>query len=155
MGSVDRSMEEALYDGFLSAIAEGESKHSGDVLEGTGKRRRVAQSLIYFAHEQATEQFLIQVKSELKYIVDLKEDELKRLIDAFKGARTPFRVSQMVDDMHGKTRLPKGRIRSALDQMLNIGIFEQREGYPGQWRVGRLFKSSLGLLYARGEHSPS
>lgn len=149
--SGEKSFYPRIYDEFLGVIAGDHKGSESAHLEGSGKTRRIGQALIYAAHERATAQFLIQVRSELKYLVDLSDSELERLIEAFRGTRTPFRLDTRISEVAGKTRITKARVSLAMDQMLNIGIFEVREGYPGQWRVGRLFKSSLGMIYARGD----
>ena len=149
--SGEKSFYPRIYDEFLGVIAGDHKGLSSPELEGSGKKRRIGQALVYLAHERATAQFLTQVRSELKYLVDLTDPEMDRLLEALRGTRTPFRLDSRLDEIASKTRINKGRIRLAMDQMLNIGIFEVREGYPGQWRVGRLFKSSLGMIYARGD----
>lgn len=143
-----------IYDEFLTFIARRDSKTLFQDLEGAGTDRRVSQQLIYSAHEHATAQFLQQVRSELRYLVSLDDADLDRLLNALSGTTTPFRLERRIKEIAQQTRIKDKDVRTALDQMLNIGIFETRDGYPGQWRVGRLFKSSLGMLYARGTKSP-
>ena len=110
--------------------------------------------LISEAHKHATIKFLQQVQSELRYLVALDPARLDRLLSALRGTTTPFRLEARVKDISKRAAIPADGVRAAMDQMFNIGIFETREGYPGQWRAGRLFKSALGMLYARGDESP-
>jgi hypothetical protein len=144
-----------IYDQFLLFIAEnGTKKSQNDGLEGPLHDGRVSQQLIYAAHEKATEDFLGQVRSELRYLVTLDDTTLDRLLTALRGTATPFRLEIRIREIAQQTNISVEDVRAAFDQMLNIGVFEIREGYRGQWRVGRLFKSSLGMLYARGDKSP-
>ena len=144
-----------IYDQFLKFIADsGLKRPLGGEVEGPLHERRVSQQLIYAAHEKATEEFLGQVRSELRYLVALDDPTLDRLLTALRGTTTPFRLEARIREIAQFTNIGAEDVRAAFEQMLNIGIFEIREGYPGQWRVGRLFKSSLGMLYARGDKSP-
>jgi hypothetical protein len=150
-----RSFYPRIYDEFLTFIASPRRALKGqEDVEGKGPRRRVSQQLIYAAHEHATNQFLQQVRSELRYIIALQDDELDQLLGSLRGTTTPFRLEERIRLLATKTKIPGQKVRAAFDQMLNLGMFEVRDGYPGQWRVGRLFKSSLGMLYARGDKSP-
>lgn len=134
-----------VYDEFLGFIAAGHSAFSGPEL----KNGHLAQDLLYRAHAHATQHFLTAVQSELRNIVDLEVQQLDDLITAMKGTITPFSLEQRVTELAELTGLGKSRIRSAMERMKRIGIFEDRPGFTGQWRVGRLFKTSLGMLYDR------
>jgi hypothetical protein len=150
-----KSFYPRIYDEFLTFIAsKGSEAFATEDIEVDGLRKRVSQQLIYSAHEHATAQFLQQVRSELRYLVDLDDPQLERLLGALRGTTTPFRLERRVKEISQKARIGPREVRAAMDQMFNIGIFEIRDGFPGQWRAGRLFKSSLGMLYARGDKSP-
>jgi hypothetical protein len=149
-----KSFYPRIYDEFLTFMSSRESKTQAEDIEDSGLGKRVSQQLIYSAHEHATTRFLEQVRSELRYLVSLDVAELDRLLTSFRGTTTPFRLDTRIKDISQKTSISTRDVRAAMEQMLNIGIFEIRDGYPGQWRVGRLFKSSLGMLYARGDKSP-
>jgi hypothetical protein len=96
------------------------------------------------------------VEAELAYLLQLAPEypenlqRVKELLQAFAGLQTPFSVDQCVQDLNSKLReITEAAIRAALVQMREVGIFEDRPGYPGEWRVGRLFKASLGMKYVR------
>lgn len=142
-----------VYDGFLRFIAEKDKRSSylGPELEN----ERLAQSLIYYAHSRSTEDFLQQVKSELLNIVDLTESQLTDLLDAMKGTITPFVLEKRVKELAQHTGLMPPQVRQAMERMKRLGIFEDRPKFPGQWRVGRLFKSSLKMIYDRKRRDPT
>lgn len=135
-----------IYDEFLRVIA---SHKENEFEEAPLINDRVSEKLITFAHEKATDSFLNQVRAELRNLVDLKEEELGQLIESFRDEITPFSVSTLSARLARRTRLKQAKVRDALDQMKTLGIFEDRPGYRGQWRAGRLFKASLGMLYDR------
>lgn len=137
-----------VFDHFLRVIGEPMRRREvreQDVLVGG----RIGEVLINHAHKQATEEFLDQVRQELIHLVRLNQEEVKRLIDAFRDTITPFRLDQRVEEVAQKADLNQRDVREALDGMRSLGIFEERQGYEGQWRAGRLFKTSLGMLYDR------
>lgn len=116
----------------------------------------VSQALIFAAHEKAAEDYLQQVEAELVYLLQLAADysensrRVKELLQAFAGLPTPFNVDSCVSQLRAKLEgIAESDIRAALVQMREVGIFEDRPGYPGEWRVGRLFKASLGMKYVR------
>ncbi|EMG01446.1 hypothetical protein LEP1GSC123_4563 [Leptospira borgpetersenii str. 200701203] len=47
--------------------------------------------------------------------------------------------------------IKKGQIESALVPLKDIGIFEDYPKDPSRWRVGKLFKHSLGMKFSRGK----
>lgn len=135
-----------VYDEFLRVIAgENRLEFSGpELIDG-----RLSPRLIYYAHARATERFLHQVKSELLNIVDLSERQLTDLLDAMKDTITPFVFERRADELAGRSGLSASQVRPAMERMKRLGIFEDRPQFTGQWRVGRLFKSSLGMIYDR------
>jgi len=137
-----------IFDEFLRVIA-GVSEERKSFVGAELAEDRVSDELIYFAHEKATASFLVQVRAELLNLVDLNENQLTRLIDAFRNTITPFRADKRSEELAKVTGLSKVKIRQALERMKTLGIFEDRPKYPGQWRAGRLFKTSLGMLYDR------
>ena len=118
---------------------------------------KISQSLIFIAHEAAAREYLSQLQSELKYLVRLSDDEsenqisIQKLLDAFEGLKTPFKLDECVSELTSKINIDEGKIRIAIERMKNLGMFEDRPDYPGQLRVGRLFKSSLKMKYVRGK----
>lgn len=138
-----------IYDEFLrviGGISEERRSFSSDEIAD----RRVSESLITFAHEAATKSFLSQVKAELRNLVALDEDDLQGLLQGLRGTQTPFVFEARVREIAKRTRLKQDDVREALQQMKTLGMFEDRPRHPNQWRVGRLFKSSLGMKYVRG-----
>lgn len=136
-----------IYSRFLEAITEGHGV--SDAIEDG----RVHHRLMLNAHEVATEDFLQQVKIELDNLVDLQTPQVDRLLSAFRGRVTPFSLAHEVRELHEVTGLEAAAIRQALEQMKQLGVFEDRPGYSGDWRAGRLFKTSLGMLYKRKRRS--
>jgi hypothetical protein len=136
-----------IYDLFLSTIAD--PPVSSDFSDARIEDGVISQDLIFYAHERATIDFLQQVRVELKNLVDLNDEEIIRVLDAFRGKQTPFDVQKMEHDLYRNTNIEPFLVRQTLEQMKALGVFEGRPGYAGQWRAGRLFKTSLGMLYNR------
>jgi MinD-like ATPase involved in chromosome partitioning or flagellar assembly len=145
-----------IYDRFLQLISD--PKDLARQFAGGAKLEngRINQALIFAAHEQAARDYLQQVEAELVYLLQLAPDypenvrRVKELLEAFAGLPTPFTVDSCVLQLRSKLQgLSEAEIRAALVQMRDVGIFEERTGSPGEWRVGRLFKSSLGMKYVR------
>jgi hypothetical protein len=145
-----------IYDRFLQLIND--PTDLGRQFANISKREegRVSQSLIFAAHERAAKDYLQQVEAELVYLLQLAQDysensrRVKELLQAFAGLPTPFNLDTCVQDLRSKLQgLSEAEIRAALVQMREVGIFEERPGYAGEWRVGRLFKASLGMKYVR------
>lgn len=121
---------------------------------------RVSQALIFAAHEQAAKDYLGQVEAELVYLLQLAPDyatnaqRVKELLQAFAGLSTPFVVDSCLQQLGSKLQgILEPQIRAALLQMREVGIFEERPGFANQWRVGRLFKASLGMKYVRSQRA--
>jgi hypothetical protein len=129
-----------IYDEFLRQLTTNKISDGG----------KIDQRAIFTAHEKATIDFLSQVQVELKNLVSLESQQIQPLIEAFRGMSTPFYLDKIVTELSFKTSIDKKDVRDALNQMKNIGIFEERMGHSGQWRVGRLFKTSLRMKYVRG-----
>jgi hypothetical protein len=120
---------------------------------------RVAQPLVIAAHDYASKEYLNQVVAELKNLVQLStdpnenEDLVEVLISAFSGLPTPFELDKclnaVVPRFEEQGKVSRDRVRDALQLMKRVGIFEERPGYAGWWRVGRLFKTAVGMKYVR------
>jgi hypothetical protein len=52
-------------------------------------------------------------------------------------------------ELSERTGVAVAHVRQTLEQMKSLGVFESRPGFAGQWRAGRLFKTSLGMSYDR------
>jgi hypothetical protein len=145
-----------IYDSFLQFIAAGGPPGLSSVREKV-ENGRVAQNLIFSAHDYACKEYLKQVKDELKnllFFADGTDNQqlISDFLDGFSGMKTPFVLDECIAQLAAKlaSRIEdSSAIRKAMLQMKRVGIFEDRPGYPGVWRVGRLFKSSLGMRYQR------
>ena len=93
--------------------------------------------------------------SELNYLINLEdnfsenEQKIRSLLSAFNELKTPFKLDQCISELAEKTQIDKSKIRNAIESMKSVGMFEDRPKYPGELRVGRLFKSSLRMKYNR------
>ncbi|MEZ2224646.1 hypothetical protein [Microcoleus sp.] len=146
-----------VFDKFLQVIAEPKPTDRGSFQGQPIEDGKISQSLILIAHEAAAREYLSQLQSELNYLVSLSDDfaenqtKIKALLDAFEGLKTPFQLDECIVELHSKVdNIPPIDIRTAIERMKNVGMFEDRPDYPGQLRVGRLFKSSLRMKYVRG-----
>jgi hypothetical protein len=143
-----------VYDSFLRFIAEGGTSLGVPPINQI-ENSRVAQDLIAEAHTYACRDYLDQVKAELNFLIEFSPNRddnalmITNLLDSFNGRTTPFVFELMLSEVRNATNLPESDLRRAFQQMKKVGIFEDRPGYPEQWRAGRLFKSSLGMLYNR------
>jgi MinD-like ATPase involved in chromosome partitioning or flagellar assembly len=147
-----------VFDDFLSEIPGELTDQNGislPLLEGG----RISQQRIFRAHENATNNYLSGLKQELAYLVNLAPDlgenppQLEKLLNAFDGLRTPFKLDLRVGELSRTTGIAAEAVRTALEKMKDVGMFETRPDYPGEWRAGRLFKSSLRMKYGRGRAS--
>ncbi|WP_439889114.1 AAA family ATPase [Pseudomonas sp. MBLB4123] len=145
--TVDSTYSPRLYDRFLDSVAGDENSRAkrGEVIEG-GK---LSQKLIMQAHKDASDYYLGEVSAELKHMLAPSVD-VKKFTEGFNGLSTPFLLEDCITELSKKTGLDVSLVRSSMNIMKDIGMFEARLGFSGQWRVGRLFKSSLGMKYVRG-----
>jgi hypothetical protein len=145
-----------IYDSFLKYIANGGLANQAEPPPQL-ENGRIRQGLIFDAHDYACKDYLKQVRDELKNLVSLADDptenqqRISDLLDGFGGMKTPFIFEECAHALSGKLypKIDVSIIRRAMSQMKRVGIFEDRPDYPGYWRVGRLFKSSLGMRYQR------
>jgi len=153
----DSSTQGASYyprviDSFLSELnAIGEKNGIAVLLDN-----RIDQQYLIKAHEQASDEYMGQIRQELQYLLDFKqktpEANLAKLddwINAFTAQKTPFKIDEIEEYLTKRTKLDKLTVRRCLDQMLALGIFERSTDTPNVWRTGRLFKSSLKMKYKR------
>jgi hypothetical protein len=144
-----------VFDDFLNQVSSELVDQSGNPLPALEKSK-IHQQRIFRSHEQAASNYLQGLKQELAYLVNLSTDlaenqrNIDRLLSSLDGRQTPFRVDTLVPELAQMTGLPAEAVRSALEKMKDVGMFESRPDYPGEWRVGRLFKSSLRMKYVRG-----
>lgn len=145
-----------IFDKFLEVIANPKAtdavSFAGARVERDGK---ISQGLIFFAHDVATSDYLEQLRSELNYLISFAQDpnenaeKVRSLLAAFDGLKTPFKVDEHVRELAERTDISQNEIRTAMQRMWSMGLFEDRPGYAEEWRVGRLFKSALRMKYVR------
>jgi Mrp family chromosome partitioning ATPase len=141
-----------LFEQFLTEIA----KIGTDNPESALENDRISHAIVLDAHSTATIQFVNEVKTELYVLLDLATDTgdnrqmIDTLVEAFDGFQTPFQLEKALETLHGK--IPgseKAKLRAALLQMTEVGIFERHPKNPGELRAGRLYKSALRMKYVR------
>jgi hypothetical protein len=144
-----------VFDDFLNSIPSDLKDQQGTPIKLL-EEGRISQQRIFRAHETAANNYLMGLKQELAYLLNLapiiveNQSQIERLVNAFDGLQTPFKIETRVAELATLTGLATEAIRSALEKMKDVGMFEPRPDYPGEWRVGRLFKSSLRMKYVRG-----
>ena len=145
-----------IFDKFLEVIANPRSIDSGAFAASQLDRDgMISQGLIFFAHESAASDYLEQLRSELNYLISFSTDanenadKVRALLAAFDGLKTPFSLDEHIPTLALRTSIDPNEVRKAMQSMRNMGLFEERPGYPEQWRVGRLFKSALRMKYVR------
>ncbi|MEB3192068.1 MAG: AAA family ATPase [Snowella sp.] len=150
-----------IFDSFLQAIARPSLIHTGSFTQSQIIEEKINPSLIFAAHEEAARDYLSQLQSELNYLINLDDNDsenktkIQSLLNAFEGLKTPFKLDDRVEELEKKTSIDSSSIRTAIDRMKNVGMFEDRPDYPGELRVGRLFKSSLKMKYNRRSKNQS
>lgn len=144
-----------VFQEFIRTIPDDLRDRTGQTVKAVDTEGKIHQERIFKAHEKAADSYLQDLKQELVYVIDLAADEsenrqlIDRLLKAFEGRTTPFSLDEMVEDLSSQTEIAPKEVRAALERLKEVGMFEVRPDYPGQWRVGRLFKSSLRLKYKR------
>ena len=141
-----------LFEQFLTEIAKVGTENPESALEN----ERISHVVVLDAHSTATIQFVNEVKTELYVLLDLATDTgdnrqmVDTLVDAFDGFQTPFQLEKVLDTLNEKiTGSEKAKLRTALQQMTEVGIFERHPKNPGELRAGRLYKSALRMKYVR------
>lgn len=144
-----------LFEAFLDQIAEVGTKRAEKGVQ-TIDNGRVSHAVVLEAHAAASTAFVAEVTQELYGLLELDDMPLenRRLVDeliaALEGRPTPFVLETLVEELQKAISTVEPRkIRDALQRMREIGIFESRPGYAGQWRAGRLYKSALRMKYVR------
>lgn len=145
-----------LFDAFLGYVANPQTLQHGVAPPTSIEDGHIHQALVLAAHDAASRRFLDEVKQELTVLLDLatspteNEQQVTQLLAAFDGLSTPFQLDECVKKLSELLgRVESSRIREALHRMKEIGMFEDRPGYAGWWRAGRLFKSALRMKYVR------
>jgi hypothetical protein len=138
-----------LFDAFLRLVAEEATKLAGTDKQEVIANSRLASRFIMDAYDRASGSFIREVQTELYTLLDLEQGDVGRLLDAFTGAKTPFVVEEMIGLLSERTDLEAKNIRESLLRMKALGMFEDRPGYAGQWRTGRVYKAGLKMKYVR------
>lgn len=141
-----------IVDKFLGELnSKGEKNDGSPLIDG-----HIDQQLIIKAHEQASDDYMKQIRQELQHLLDFKQQtpeanlvKLDEWINAFTGQKTPFIVDEIEQYLSNRIKLDEPTVRRCLDQMLALGMFERTADAPNVWRTGRLFKSSLKMKYKR------
>lgn len=140
---------------FLEYVAKICEKNPVEALDGDGK---ISHSVILRAFENATQNFIDEIKQELYFALNLSDDQdsnqplVDELIISLAGMQTPFVLDDCIDKLQtklGSEGLTVKSIRDALRQMKDMGIFEIHPSDARKWRVGRLFKEALKMKYVR------
>lgn len=141
-----------LFDGFLREMDEAARDNRAQTpLEGG----RLRSGFVLESYDAASAGFIAEVETELQNLLDFgledaaNRDAVKKLLEGFNGLKTPFVLDDILRELSLRTELPTGSLRDALGKMKQLGIFEDRPGYPGYWRTGRLFKAGLNMKYVR------
>lgn len=140
-----------LFDGFLKKMNDA-TDHS-DALDG----ERLNSVFVLRSYDEASTAFISEVRTELNNLLEFSEDDaanrdaVSKLLDAFSGLKTPFVVEDIVKEIVDRIGFPSEQVRDSLNKMKDLGIFEERPSYPGEWRTGRVYKSGLAMKYVRGQ----
>lgn len=145
-----------LFENFLFQVTE-VAKNAATYAGGRAiENDRISHAVVLDAHAAASSAFIEEVTHELYSLLNLNGDDTQnrrlvdRLISTFEGQATPFEIEQLLRGLQASiAELDGSQLRDALQRMKDIGIFEGRPGYPGQWRAGRLYKSALRMKYVR------
>ncbi|WPC05957.1 AAA family ATPase [Pseudomonas benzenivorans] len=143
-----------LYIKFLNNICTSARERSAEALDSD---RKVSQSLLFEAHEVAAKEFMGEVTQELSYSLNLSGNQtdnterVTNLVAALEELSTPFSFESICKTIY--ERLNKSvnieNIKTSMRKMKDMGIFEERLGFPGQWRAGGLYKYALRMKYVR------
>jgi hypothetical protein len=143
-----------LFDGFLRKLAE----NCAEAQDGNIQGGRVISVAVLRAYDEASKAFIDDVRTELYSFLNIEpsspaanSDAVDRLIAAFQGLQTPFKVDQMVKNLAERSKLNEEAVRQALASMQKIGMFEVRPGSSGELRARQLYKAGLDLKYVRGK----
>jgi len=107
------------------------------------------------AHSKASLSFMDEITQELHNVLSLDSDVGKnrnlvaQLMSLFEGKTTPFNRDIMANSLCSSLNVDLSLIIAALESMKKIGVFEDRTGYPGEWRAGGLYKYGLKMKYVR------
>lgn len=145
-----------LFDAFLYFVAHPEELPHGSAPQNPMEDGRVHQALVLAAHDASSRRFLDEVKQELSVLLSLakrpadNEQRVSQMLAAFDGLTTPFMLEECLKKLKSRVqKVDASSLRDSLHRMKEVGMFEDRPGYSGWWRAGRLFKSALRMKYVR------
>jgi hypothetical protein len=148
-----------LFDNFFRQINTKADEAVGS--KPAVKDGRLNSPFVLSAYDAACADFLNDVRAELYSLLDLVEDHganrdaVDQLIESFSGRKTPFLVDEMVENLSSSASISPELVRQSLTKMKSLGIFEDRPGYSGYWRTGRVYKSGLNMKYVRSAATAS
>lgn len=143
-----------LFDGFLRDIATKAAQ--ANPLRPVIEDHRLSSPFVLQAYDEASGRFIDEVRTEFYTLLDFERSASKnqqtvdQFFEAFSGQKTPFVLDEMEKALANRTTLPTNIVREALRNMKAVGIFEDRPGFPGSWRAGRLYKAGLKMKFVRG-----
>lgn len=147
-----------LFEQFLNFIATPSEMTGTSGIDQIDSDGLLNHALVTRAHEQAAKRYLKEVSQELEFLLDFNTATtdtnaaaVRNFLASFNGKRTPFRPDDLANDLVPQnTGIDLAKIRKALDTMRSIGMFEVLQREQSRWRVGRLFKTALGMKFVRG-----
>ncbi|MDX1959650.1 MAG: AAA family ATPase [Leptospiraceae bacterium] len=149
-----------VFEFFISSISESGKNNSQKIIENIGVRRQLSQDIVWNSYQSASGKFFDNVKQEIVSMIQFSTeseentDLVGEFLNNFSGLATPFKKNELKKELFKKMKnqgLSNDQIEEALDSMLDFGIFEKMPTDPNRWRVGRLFKESLGMKFSRKE----
>lgn len=138
---------------FLNSINDAGLMQSGmenPFRDNPIKDGKISSALVQFAHDQASKQFLEEVKQEMIFLLDLPANTIQKILDGFSEQQTPFNLESMISRLENHSDLNKEAVKRVMERLLSLGIFELRPRSDSEeWRVGRLFKAALKMKLRR------
>jgi uncharacterized protein YjgD (DUF1641 family) len=141
-----------VYGNFIYQI---QINNSNPKTENIGKKTQISQKVVIEAYEKASKDFFAQgITQELGFLLEFGSNpsKMKDFLDSFRKEGTPFVKTKMVKNLFNKLA-SKGfqmeEIDTALNKMKDFGIFEELITDQKKWRVGRIFKDSMGMIFLR------
>lgn len=143
-----------VFEYFISTISQEGKSNSQKLIENN----QLSQDIVWSSYQSASKKFFENVQQELFWMIELtkstNENVVRDFLKNFNGLSTPFKKKELSNELHKKMNnqvLNKETINTTLDIMLDFGIFEKMPTDQSRWRVGRLFKESLGMKFSRKE----
>lgn len=145
-----------LFEQFVSEL-ENIALDCADKGEPFIEDERLVHTIVLKAHATAAQSFTEGVTQELGASLELDEDQhrnmqlVKALVNAFEGLGTPFKFEAIVERAAATMGVDVSKVRTAMQRMRDVGIFETHPKRSGEWRAGRLYKAALRMKFGKGE----